>query len=153
SVTPTRANGRRLTMSRRVFQVLGVLAALIVVVVLLKVARSPLVDGKGTADSAKLATVWGEPDLQGIWTRDSDEPLQRPASYKGRAVLTDEERAELDRKIADIVGREADESRRPRGTEQDVSGGYNASVFTSHLRVGRRTSMIVDPPDGRIPPL
>jgi hypothetical protein len=139
-------------MSRRLFEVLGVAAALIAVVLLLKLAR-PLVDGHAPAVAAKLATVWGEPDLQGIGTRDSDEPLQRPARYKDRAFLTDEERAELDKKISAIVGREADESRRPRGTEQDVSGGYNAAVFTSHLRVGRRTSMIVDPPDGRIPPL
>jgi hypothetical protein len=98
-------------------------------------------------------TVWGEPDLQGIWTKDSDEPLQRPAKYKDRPLLTDQERADLDKKITDIVGREADENRRTRGTEQDVSGGYNASVFISHLRVGPRTSMVVDPPDGRIPPL
>jgi hypothetical protein len=139
-------------MSRRLIEALGVAAALIAVVLLLKFARSP-VDAKATAGAGKLATAWGEPDLQGIWTRDSDEPLQRPARYKDRPFLTDEERAELDKKIADIVGREADENRRPRGTEQDVSGGYNASVFTSHLRVGRRTSMIVDPPDGRIPPL
>jgi hypothetical protein len=139
-------------MSRRLFEVVGVAAALIAVVLLLKFARAP-VDGKATTEAARLATAWGEPDLQGIWTKDSDEPLQRPAQYKDRAFLTDEERAELDQKISAIVGREAAESRRPRGTEQDVSGGYNAAVFTSHLRVGRRTSMIVDPPDGRIPPL
>src|SRR5262245_9937187 len=128
-------------MSRRLFEVLGVAAVLIAVVLLLKFARAP-VEGKATAGTARLATAWGEPDLQGIWTRDSDEPLQRPAKYKDRPFLTDEERVELDKKIADIVGREADENRRPRGTEQDVSGAYNAAAFTSHLHVGRRTSMI-----------
>jgi hypothetical protein len=131
--------------------VLSVAAVLVIVVLLLKFARAP-VDANARA-GARLVTAWGEPDLQGIWTRDSDEPLQRPAKYKDRPFLTDDERAELDKKIADIVGREADENRRPRGTVQDVSSGYNASVFTSHLRVGRRTSMIVDPPDGRVPPL
>src|SRR2546422_407301 len=39
-----------------------------------------------------------------------------------------------------------------RGTEQDVRGAYN-SVFTSLKHTGRRTSLIVDPPDGRIPPV
>jgi len=133
-----------------VYEVVGGAAVLIAVVALLKFARPP-VGGEARAGAGTLATAWGEPDLQGIWTRDSDEPLQRPAGYKDRPVLTEEERVELDKKIAGIVGREADESRRPRGTEQDVSSGYNAAVFTSHLRVGRRTSMIVDPPDGRIP--
>jgi hypothetical protein len=97
-------------------------------------------------------TPWGEPDLQGIWTRDSDEPLQRPARYGTKEFLTDDERAALDKKIAEIVGREAAESRRQRNTEQDVGGAYNAAIFTSHLRTGKRTSMIVDPPDGKIPP-
>jgi len=135
-------------MRRRLFEALGVIAVLIAVVLLLRFSRSPVDARAATA----LATPWGEPDLQGIWTRDSDEPLQRPAKYKDRAFLTDEERTELNKRISTIVGREAEESRRPRGTEQDVGGAYNAAIFTSHLRVGRRTSMIVDPPDGRIPP-
>src|SRR5262249_24828552 len=58
-----------------------------------------------------------------------------------------------DKQIEGILGREATEGRRSRGTERDVGGAYNAAVFTTHLQTGRRTSMIVDPPDGRIPPL
>ena len=139
-------------MSRRLFEVLGVAAVLLLVVLLLKFARAPL-DARTTAAGTSPATAWGEPDLQGIWTRATNEPLQRPARFKDRESLTDQERAELDNKISDIVGRESDENRRPRGTEQDVSGGYSAAIFTSHLPVGRRTSMIVDPPDGRIPAL
>jgi hypothetical protein len=98
-------------------------------------------------------TPWGEPDLQGIWTRDTDVPLQRPAKYANREFFTDAERAELDEKIAGILSRDNSESRRFRGTERDVSGEFNAAIFTTHLRVGKRTSLIVDPPDGRIPPL
>ena len=139
-------------MSGRLFKVLKVAAALIAVVLLVQCARAPF-GAKATAGTGTLATPWGEPDLQGIWTKDTNEPLQRPTRYKDREFLTDEERAELNQKIADIVGRESDENRRPRGTEQDVSGGYSAAIFTSHLPVGRRTSMVVDPPDGRIPPL
>ncbi|PYR26536.1 MAG: hypothetical protein DMF92_18270 [Acidobacteria bacterium] len=149
-------------MSRRFLELLGVAAVLIAAVLLLKLARAPV----GAAAQAQRATAgtttkpgpapttpWGEPDLQGIWTRDSDEPLQRPARYAGKEFLTDEERAALDNQVSAIVGREAAESRRRRGTEQDVGGAYNSQIFTSHLRAGRRTSMIVDPPDGRIPPL
>jgi hypothetical protein len=139
-------------MSGRLFQVLGVAAVLLLVVLLLKFARTAP-DARTTSAGTSPATAWGEPDLQGIWTRATNEPLQRPARFKDRESLTDEERAELNNKITDIVGRESDENRRPRGTEQDVSGGYSAAVFTSHLPVGRRTSMIVDPADGRIPPL
>jgi hypothetical protein len=138
-------------MSRRMFEVLGVAAVLIAVVLVVKFARAP-VDAKATAGDGTSATSSAEPDLQGIWTRDTNEPLQRPARFKDRALLTDEERAEFNKRITDIVGRESDENRRTRGTEQDVSGGYSAAIFTSHLPVGRRTSMIVDPPDGRIPP-
>src|SRR5436309_1998867 len=142
-------------MSRRLLEALSVAAVLVAVVLLLRFARAPL-DAQtqpGTPANSGPAptTAWGEPDLQGIWTRDSDEPLQRPAKYSNKETFTDEERAALDKQISEIVGREAAEGRRKRGTEQDVGGAYNAAVFTSHLRTGRRTSMIIDPPDGRIP--
>jgi hypothetical protein len=148
-------------MNRRFLELIGVAAVLVAVVLILRFVRAPVDTqtqaGHATAGAAAApgrgpATPWGEPDLQGIWTRDSDEPLQRPSKYGTKEFLTDEERATLDKQIASIVGREADESRRQRGTEQDVGGAYNAAIFTSHLRTGRRTSMIVDPADGHIPP-
>jgi len=103
--------------------------------------------------STGLATPWGEPDLQGIWTGDGEIPLQRPAKYANREFFTDQERAELDKQRATAIGREAEESRRNRGSEQDVGGAYNAAIFTTHKPMGRRTSLIVDPPDGRLPAL
>ncbi len=143
-------------MRRRFLEALGIAAVLIAVVLLLRGARTSVdaqaQQGSGTNPGPAPATPWGEPDFQGIWTRDSDEPLQRPAKYASKAEFTDDERAALDKQITEIVGREAAEGRRKRGTEQDVGGAYNAAVFTSHLRTGRRTSMIVDPPDGRVPP-
>jgi hypothetical protein len=100
------------------------------------------------ADTPK--TPWGEPDLQGIWTNDYETPLQRPARYANKEFFTDEERAELDRLRA---GRLAEDNRpHSRGSEQDVSGAYNAAIFLTHKHTGRRTSLILDPPDGRIPP-
>src|SRR5205823_10772158 len=103
--------------------------------------------------AAALKTPWGEPDLQCIWSRDVDIPLQRPTRYGNREFLTDAERAELDRRIADIVSRDSTETRRVRGTERDVNAEFVQAPFTMHLPVGKRTSLIIDPPNGRMPPL
>jgi hypothetical protein len=98
-------------------------------------------------------TPWGEPDLEGIWSRVTDTPLQRPTRYGNREFFTDAERAELDRRIADIVSRDTTEGRRERGTGADVNAEFAQAAFTLHLPVGKRTSLIVDPPNGRMPPL
>jgi hypothetical protein len=95
-------------------------------------------------------TAWGDPDLQGLWTDDFNTPLQRPSQFKDKATFTDAERAEIDKQRAGLLGR--DNLTVAKGTERDVAGAYNA-VFTSVKHTGKRTSMIVDPPDGRIPAL
>src|SRR5438132_9386739 len=119
-------------------------------------AQTPDATNKTPTVAAKAApemkTPWGEPDLQGIWSRDIDIPLQRPTRYGDREFLTDEERAELDRRIADIVSRDSTDNRRARRTERDVNAEFVQAPFTMHLPVGRRTSLIIDPPNGRIPP-
>jgi hypothetical protein len=112
-------------------------------------AQAPAASGMTPTTSALLKTPWGEPDLQGIWTDETTTPLQRPARYANQAVFTEAERAELDRVRSEVLGRER---RAERGTERDVSGSYN-NVFVSFKRTGARTSLIVDPPNGRIPPL
>jgi hypothetical protein len=119
--------------------------------------QAPTATGKAPAGAVKTGpapkTPWGEPDLQGIWAKEFDIPLERPTKYADREYFTDAERAELDRLVADIVSRESDESRRARGTERDVNSEFAQAPYTMHLPVGRRTSLIVDPPNGRIPPL
>src|SRR5437016_13831186 len=70
----------------------------------------------GGKTAPAMKTPWGEPDLQGIWSRDVDIPLQRPTRYGDREFLTEEERAELDRRIADIVSRDSTDNRRVRRT-------------------------------------
>jgi hypothetical protein len=112
-------------------------------------AQAPAASGMTPTASALLKTPWGEPDLQGIWTDETTTPLQRPAKYANQAIFTEAERAELDRVRSEVLGRER---RAERGTERDVSGSYN-NVFVSFKRTGARTSLIVDPPNGRIPPL
>jgi len=97
--------------------------------------------------STALKTPWGEPDLQGIWTEEYDTPLQRPARATNQEFFTEAQRQELDAKRAVHYG---EDPRQERGSATDVGGAYNTS-FLSIKRVGPRTSMIVDPPDGRMP--
>ena len=101
------------------------------------------------SDSAPvLKTSWGEPDLQGIWTDETDTPLQRSPKYANQEFFTEAQRAELDRQRSALLGRD---QRAERGTIADVAGAYN-DVFTPKKRTGARTSRIVDPPNGRLPP-
>jgi hypothetical protein len=112
-------------------------------------AQAPAASGTTPAPAASPKTAWGEPDLQGIWTDETATPLQRPARYANQEFFTAAQRTELDRLRSEVLGRER---RAERGTERDVSGSYN-NVFVSFKRTGARTSLIVDPPTGRIPPL
>src|SRR5882762_2246727 len=98
-----------------------------------------------SATAPALKTSWGEPDLQGIWTDEFDTPLQRPAKYANQEFFTEAQRAELDNVRAAVLGRFA--------TEREINGAYNAATFFSTKRTGARTSKIVDPPNGRVPPL
>ena len=102
-----------------------------------------------SAQAPALKTAWGEPNLQGIWTDESDAPMQRSPKYANQEFFTAEQRAELDRQRSALIGRDR---RSERGTEADVAGAYNA-VFTPMKRTGARTSRIVDPPNGRFPAL
>jgi hypothetical protein len=79
-----------------------------------------------SAQAPALKTPWGEPDLQGIWTYDSDTPLQRSPKYGNQEIFTAEQREQLDRERAALLRRDR---RVERGTELDVAGAYNA-VFT-----------------------
>jgi hypothetical protein len=110
-------------------------------------AQTP--EGSAAPSSAALKTPWGEPDFQGIWTDETTTPLQRPAKYADKVSFSEAERAELDQARTEVLGRER---RAERGTERDVSGSYN-NVFVSFKKTGPRTSLIVDPPNGRLPPL
>jgi hypothetical protein len=94
-------------------------------------------------------TAWGDPDLQGTWFVLYDVPLERSAANAGKEFLTDAEVDAADTQKGINPGRNA---RGAANSAQDVSGAYNA-VFNSVLKTGKRTSMIVDPPDGKIPPL
>src|SRR5262245_29894589 len=96
-------------------------------------------------------TPWGQPDLQGIWNNVTATPLQRPAEYKDKAFLSPQEAAEF---AARAAQREADGESRP--TAQQTPGqrtGYASSIWfeTTHSLSDRRTSLLVDQEDGRLP--
>ena len=119
---------------------LGIGAAVISIV--RRAERGP--GSRGSAPTASLKTPWGEPDLQGIWTDEFDTPFQRPAKYANQEFFTEAQRAELDKERTAL---------NRRATDRELAGAYNLAVFLSTKHTGPRTSRIVDPPNGRIPPL
>jgi hypothetical protein len=97
-------------------------------------------------------TPWGDPDLQGVWNDATSTPLQRPSTRAGKDVLSDEEADEFQRELAFDLTRD----RRDGGPEVDVNRAYNDHWMDARrlkITADRRTSLIVDPADGRIPPL
>jgi hypothetical protein len=88
-----------------------------------------------SAETAALKTPWGDPDLQGIWTDETDTPLQRSPRYASQESFAEVQRAELDSERAALLGRD---KRAERGTEFGAAGTCNA-VFLSIKRM--RTSM------------
>jgi hypothetical protein len=90
-------------------------------------------------------TPWGDPDLQGVWTGSTLTPLERPGEYAGKEFLTEAE--------ASAVERRAGERRVDAPPRAGDPGTYNQIWFDPATRVlpNSRTSLIVDPPDGRIP--
>jgi hypothetical protein len=142
-------------MRIRLLKSIGASVVMVSVLVFLKPAemtaqnQAPTASAKSPAAAPVLKTPWGEPDLQGIWTDESDTPLQRSPKYANQEFFTEAQRQELDKQRSALLRRD---KRVERGTELDVAGAYNA-VFMSMKRTGARTSMIADPPNGRIPPL
>ena len=142
-------------MTHRPLHVLSavVTAAVLVAIALAVGTGEPALRAAQTqeADTASsLRTPWGEPDFQGIWSVELLVPLERPEGVT-TAFYTEERQAELDRQRTgtSVFGNHV---RAEPGSEADVAGAYNA-VFTSQRPTGRRTGMVIDPPDGRVPPM
>ena len=96
-------------------------------------------------------TPWGDPDLQGVWNDATSTPLQRPNGLD-KDVLNDEEAAGFEAENANNLTRD----RRDGGADADVNRAYNEHWMDARrlkITADHRTSLIVDPPDGRIPPL
>ena len=103
-------------------------------------------------------TAEGRPDLQGLWTFATLTPLERPRELAGKQVLTDEDVANAEAEVAAAKAEKG--NRRTRitaaldpSTDAGVVGFYNQFWLDQGTKVvgTRRTSLIVDPPDGRLP--
>ena len=103
----------------------------------------------GAQDTGAPRTPWGAPDLGGVWDFRTITPLERPVALEGKAVLSAEEAAAFAQET--IEGRNAD--RRDGGARRDVERAYNDFWWDwgDTLTEDNRTSLIVDPPNGRIP--
>src|SRR5262249_37013258 len=102
-----------------------------------------LISAQSRASSAK-------PDLQGIWTNATVTPLERPKQFEGKQFLTKEEAAEFEKQAV----YDANGDRRDGGAEADVGRAYNEFWRDRGKVVSTmRSSIIVDPPDGHVPPL
>jgi len=124
------------------------------------------------APSAKtwtpLRTSWGEPDLQGVWANNNATPLERPKELQGRQFLTEEEVASLKKVAGQIFDGNGDAAfadavflaalRNVQGNAKGYessdgrTGNYN-SFWLVDRDFDNRTSLVTDPPDGRVPPL
>jgi hypothetical protein len=93
----------------------------------------------------------GKPDLQGVWGYATLTPLERPAEFAGKEFLTEQEATEYENRRL----REENKDRRDGNAAADVTRAYNEFWWDRGTKVvsTRRTSLVVDPPDGRIPPL
>jgi hypothetical protein len=110
----------------------------------------------------------GRPDLQGVWANNNATPLERPKELAGRATLTDAEVAAMKKKAHELFGGESDAAfgdtvftavlANVQGTKTgfkstDGGTGDYSSLWTVERDWDNRTSLITDPPDGRIPAL
>jgi hypothetical protein len=162
---------REVHMSDRFLASLRALAIVIAVLLMVPVsvagqARVPQANAKATASTKTWTpprTPDGQPDLQGVWVNHSATPLERPASLKGRPFLTDEEVTELKRRVArlfdangngDFAGGDDVFLAALANPEQFKNPNATASsVAMVEREFDDRTSLIVDPSDGRVPPL
>ena len=97
-------------------------------------------------------TADGQPDLQGIWDFRTITPMERPSELAGKEILTREEAAQYERETLDARDKDLRASD-GISTNRDVANAYNQFWwdYGDRLTEDRRTSLIVDPQDGRIP--
>ena len=141
-------------MRYRCLVLFGALAAVTAVASVPLAGQAPQAAGSAAASTTSWTerTAWGDPDLQGLWRLWAGAELERAEEFAGRAFLTD---AEVAAKRASAEERQAFRlSGQSTNRALRRQENYN-SVFSQsdeQVRVSRRTSMIIDPPDGLLPP-
>ncbi|HYL77019.1 MAG TPA: hypothetical protein VEU96_22580 [Bryobacteraceae bacterium] len=127
----------------------------------LTLASTALLSGQTKAKGQSIPrTPYGKPDLQGVWTNATLTPLERPASVAGKATLTDAEAAVWEKKSADDMKKYDGKAVNPIADAlgSGGTGGYNALFVDAGAELARvdgvkRTSLIIDPQDGKVPPI
>ena len=127
------------------------LPAVLAFVLLAPLAASGQTAVAASAGGDSFRTPWGDPDLQGTWTNTTTTPLQRPTDLADKEFLTAEEHAVRDQQVALSVNLD---NRYPEGDPEVPTsvGAYN-NYWMERGTLSARTSLIVDPPDGRLPPM
>ena len=120
----------------------------VAIVLMVPLAAEGQAGGVGPDGWTVPRTPDGQPDLQGVWDYRTITPLERPAELSGKDVLTSEEAAQFEQ--ATLQNRDHD-----RVPDEGRTGTYNQFWwdYGDRLTADRRTSLIVAPPDGRVPPL
>jgi len=115
--------------------------------------------------SAVPRTPDGKPDLQGNWSNNSVTPLQRPDAWKNKTTLTDAELENLKKLVAQVTEEGGDAQfgdqivenalagiKNPESSDSGT-GNYNHFWLVERTVEDRRTALLIDPPDGRLPPM
>ena len=151
-------SGRNLTSGG----LLAVVATALICATTPAAGQAPAAARRAPAPAAKASAVPrtpdGRPDLQGIWDFRTITPMQRPTDLAGKDVLTDQEAAEFEVKNQrNQDNRDATTAGVVNGqvSNTDVERAYNDFWwdFGKNIVSTKRTSLVIDPPDGRIPPL
>src|SRR5580700_2961390 len=100
----------------------------------------------------------GHPDLQGTWTNATLTPMERPAAFAGKATLTDAEALAYEKRDLEASDIDKKGSTLLRLTGDVETGGYNNLFIDRGSELARvdgvkRTALIIDPPDGKVPPV
>ena len=131
-------------------------SAIFILALVVAVLAATPVAGQSASDTAGRhaavpATPWGDPDLQGIWHSSGATPMERPDEYQGRETLSDEEVAQI--RGATVARNEQLASAQAQRTQAGGNVGAYNNFWMERGNRSNRTSMLVDPPNGRFPPL
>ena len=131
------------------------IAAVLAVLVAAPAPCAGQIENSNAGDWIAPRTPDGQPDIQGVWTNSTMTPLERPADMGDKPFYSEAEASELDAAARERRARASEPGgtrlqRLPPGSR---FGGYNAAIWSAARSIAptRRTSMVVDPPDGRVP--